>query len=246
MTNLKNKIALVTGGSRGIGAAIVKRLSAEGAKVAFTYASSGAVSENLVKEIENSGGEAIAIKADSGSYEEVTGAVEKAAAHFGKIDILVNNAGVADGKAFEEYTQGDFNRMFDVNVKGVFFATQAAIKHIPDGGRIITIGSCLAEIVTVPNLTLYSMSKSALVGFNKGLARDLGDRRITANLVNPGPTETDMNPATGPIADAARERMAIKEYGTAEGIASLVAWVAGEESKYMTGTSLTMDSGTNI
>lgn len=246
MTNLKNKIALVTGGSRGIGAAIVKRLSAEGAKVAFTYASSGAVSENLVKEIENSGGEAIAIKADSGSYDEVTGAVEKAAAHFGKIDILVNNAGVADGKAFEEYTQEDFNRMFDVNVKGVFFATQAAIKHIPDGGRIITIGSCLAEIVTVPNLTLYSMSKSALVGFNKGLARDLGDRRITANLVNPGPTETDMNPATGPIADAARERMAIKEYGTAEGIASLVAWVAGEESKYMTGTSLTMDSGTNI
>lgn len=246
MTNLKDKVALVTGGSRGIGAAIVKRLNAEGAKVAFTYASATAAAKDLVQEIENNGGQAIAIRADSGNYEEVIASVAQAGAHFGKIDILVNNAGIADGKAFEEYTQEDFDRMFDVNVKGVFFATQAALKFIPDGGRIITIGSCLAEIVTVPNLTLYSMSKSALVSFNKGLARDLGDRRITANLVNPGPTATDMNPPTGPAADAARERMAIKEYGTAEGIASLVAWVAGEESKYMTGTSLTMDSGTNI
>lgn len=245
MTNLKDKVALVTGGSRGIGAAIVKRLAAEGATVAFTYANSVAQAEKLVAEIIEKGGQALAVQADSGSYGEVVAAVEKVAEQFGKIDILVNNAGIIIDTSFAENTLEEFNRVFAVNVQGPFFSSQAALKYIPDGGRIISIGSCLAERVTGPGITLYSMSKSALISFTKGLAHDVGDRKITVNLVNPGPTDTDMNPATGPAADSMRSRMAIKEYGNATGIASLVAWVAGEEARYMTGSSLTVDSGTN-
>jgi 3-oxoacyl-[acyl-carrier protein] reductase len=245
MSIVKNKVALVTGGSRGIGAAIVRRLAAEGAMVAFTYMSSKEKALQLVAELEQAGSKAIAIPANAEKVTEMIEAVEKAAAHFGRIDILVNNAGIAFYKGYEEYTLEDYTRMMNVNVQAPFFTIQAALKHIPEGGRIITIGSCLADRVPSAGVTLYSMSKSTLIAHTKGLARDLGSRKITVNLVQPGSTDTDMNPADGPNADAQRSRMAIPQYGTGAEIASLVAWLAGEESRFVNGTALTIDGGGN-
>jgi 3-oxoacyl-[acyl-carrier protein] reductase len=245
MGTLQNKVAFVTGGSRGIGAAIVKGLAAEGAWVAFTYAQSAEKAQALVATLEQAGSKAIALKANGENVAEMMEATGKAASHFGRIDILVNNAGVAVNKPYEEYTVEDYNWLMAVNVQAPFFTVQAALKHIPDGGRIITIGSCLADRVPFATATLYSMSKSALIGHTKGLARDLGARKITVNLVQPGSTDTDMNPADGASADFQRSMMAIPQYGTGADIASLVAWIAGEESRFVTGTAFTIDGGGN-
>ena len=245
MKNLTDKVALVTGGSRGIGAAIAKRLAAEGAKVAFTYASSPDKATSVVTEIESTGGIAIAIKANSAVPLEVTAAVEQTIAEFGHIDILVNNAGIYIGKAFEEHTLEDYNQIMAINVQAVFVAASAAIKAMPEGGRIITIGSNMGDNAMGPQTTLYSMSKSALQGFTRGLARDLGSRKITVNLVQPGPTNTDMNPSDAPLADFLRSRMALADYGTVEEIAALVNFLAGNEARYITGSFLTIDGGLN-
>lgn len=245
MKKLTDKIALVTGGSRGIGAAIVKMLAAEGAKVIFTYAHSAEKALAVVAEVEAAGGVAVALKASSTIAGEVTGAVAKTIADFGRIDVLVNNAGIYIGKAFEEHTLEDYNEIMAVNVQAVFVAALAAVKAMPEGGRIITIGSNMGDNAVGPETTLYTMSKSALQGFTRGLARDLGARKITVNLVQPGPINTDMNPADAPLADFLRTRMALPDYGTVEDIASFVSFIASEEARYITGSFLTIDGGLN-
>jgi 3-oxoacyl-[acyl-carrier protein] reductase len=242
---LANKIALVTGGSRGIGTAITRRLAAEGAKVAFTYVRSAEKAEALAAEINASGGHVIAIAADSANPREVTDAVDKTVATFGGIDILVNNAGIYIGKAFEEHSLEDYEQIMAVNVRAVYVAALAAVKHISTGGRIITIGSSMADSSFGPQTTLYSMSKSALQGFTRGLARDLGNKRVTVNVIQPGPIDTDMNPADSALADFIRPRMALSEYGTGDDIGGLVAFLAGEEGNFITGAALTIDGGFN-
>ena len=245
MQNLTGKVAFVTGGSRGIGAAIAKRLARDGATVALTYVSSPDRARDVVGEIEAAGGTALAIKADNRNAEEIEAAVNQAAAQFGQIDILVNNAGIIEFAPIDELSIEQFDRTVDVNVRAVFVATKAALAHMPDGGRIITTGSNLAHQVPWPGLSLYALSKSALIGFTRGVARDLGPRKITVNVVHPGPTETDMNPAEGDIADAARRIMAIPDYSDANDTAGLVAWLAGPEAKVVTGAEFTVDSGMN-
>jgi 3-oxoacyl-[acyl-carrier protein] reductase len=245
MKKLLNKIALVTGGSRGIGAAITRKLAADGASVAFTYSRSAEKAEALVAEINATGGRAIAIAADSANAQSVTDAVLKTVAEFGGIDILVNNAGIYIGKAFHDHTLDDYEEIMAINVRAVYVAALEAVKHIPAGGRIISIGSNMADNSMGPQTTLYTMSKSALQGFTRGLARDLGSKGITVNLVQPGPIDTDMNPANGEMADHLRSLMALSDYGTGADIAGLVSFLASEEGKYITGTALTIDGGLN-
>src|SRR5579864_791214 len=194
---LEGKIALVTGGSRGIGAAIAKRLAADGANVAITYSKGADAAASVVKEIERSGRKAIAIQADAADAKAVKAAVEKTVATFGRLDVLVNNAGTAIPKTFEETTLEEMDRVIGINLRGVFVATQAALKHMEDGGRIIMIGSAVGERDLVPGLVPYSATKGAVKMFTQGLSRELGSRGITVNNVQPGPIDTDLNPATG-------------------------------------------------
>ncbi|MCW3463066.1 3-oxoacyl-ACP reductase family protein [Chitinophaga nivalis] len=245
MKRLENKIALVTGGSRGMGAAIVKRLAQEGATVAFTYVRGADKAAAVVAKLEKDGHRTLAILADAADPAAVISAVDKTIAAFGRIDILVNNAGIAFMKPFEEYTLEDYDLTMDVNVKAVFVASQAVARQLGNGGRIITIGSCMADRVVGPYGTLYSMSKSALTAFNKGLARDLGPRGITVNLVQPGPVDTDMNPADGPHADDQRRHVSLGHYGHVNDIAAAVAFLASPEAGYIHGTALTVDGGLN-
>lgn len=245
MKKLSEKVALVTGGSRGIGAAIVKRLAAEGASVAFTYSRSAGKAEAIAAEIKASGGHALAIEASSARPEEVTGAVRRTIKEWGRMDLLVNNAGIYTGKAFEEHTLEEYEEIMAVNVRAVYAAALEAVRHLPEGGRIITIGSNMADNSVGAQATLYAMSKSALQGFTRGLARDLGPRRITVNLVQPGPVDTDMNPSDTELADFLRSRMAIAEYGTGDDIAGLVSFLASTEGKFITGAALTIDGGFN-
>jgi len=243
---LKNKCALITGGSRGIGAAIVKRLAKEGANVALTYTSSHEKASEVVKVAKAFGVKAIAIKADSADADAVIAAVERTVKELGGIDILINNAGVLALGPIDDFKLADFDRTLAVNVRAVFVGTQAAVKHMKDGGRIINIGSCNAERMPFPGGGVYAMSKSALVGFVKGLARDLGARGITINNVQPGPIDTDMNPANSEFAGILKKQvMALPRYGTTDEIAAMVAYLAGPEAGYVTGASLTIDGGFN-
>ena len=245
MKKLAEKIAIVTGGSRGIGAAITRKLAAEGAIVVFTYQHSTAKAEALAAEIQKTGGQVAPVLADSANVADLQRVVSKTAEQYGRIDILVNNAGIYVGKPFEDYTHQDYESTMAINVRAVFMASQAAIKHMPAGGRVITIGSNMGDNAVGSQTTLYTMSKSALQGFTRGLARDLGPRKITANLVQPGPINTDMNPDNTETADFLRSRMAIGEYGKVEDIANMVAFLASEESGFITGSSLTVDGGFN-
>src|SRR5216683_925527 len=195
--NLEGKIALITGGSRGIGAAIAKRLAADGASVAVTYSKGADAAASVVKAIERAGGKAVAIQADAADADAVKNAVEKTVTTFGRLDVLVNNAGTVIPMPVEETTLADFDRVFAVNVRGTFVATQAALKHIKTGGRIIMIGSCLGERVFIPGMAPYSATKGAIKMFTQGLARELGARGVTVNNVQPGPIDTELNPASG-------------------------------------------------
>lgn len=246
MKNLANKTALVTGGSRGIGAAIAKRLAREGANVAITYSASEEKAAAVVKEIAQLGVKGIAIQADSADPLAVKKAVDQTAKELGGLDILVNNAGIAFYKDLQDMTLEDFDLITAVNIRAVFAGSQAALPYLGKGGRIINIGSCQAERMPTPGGTLYAMTKSALVGLTKGMARDLGKKGITVNAVHPGPIDTDMNPANGPHADFQRSLMALSEFGTADDIAGLVAYLAGPESSYVTGAGFVIDGGTNI
>lgn len=245
MTALRGKRALVTGGSRGIGAAIAKRLASDGADVALTYERSADRAQAVVAEIEKLGRQGLAIKADSADAAAVKAAVDQAAEAFGGLDILVNNAGIFRGGPIETMTIEDVDATLAVNVRAVVVASQAALAHMGDGGRIISIGSNLATQVPAPGMSLYSMSKSALIAWTQGLARDLGGRGITVNIVHPGSTDTDMNPANGTQAEGQRSRMAIPRYGKAEDVAALVAYVAGPQARSINGTGLTIDGGAN-
>ena len=243
---LKGRKALVTGGSRGIGAAIALRLAQEGADVALTYEKSAEKAEAVAAEIIALGRKAVALQADSADAGAVEKVVDAAAEALGGLDILVNNAGIARGGEVGQWSIEDIDQTLFVNVRAVIVASQAAAKHLPDGtGRIISIGSCLGEQVGFGGITVYSASKAAVVGFTKGLARDLGPRGVTVNVVQPGPTNTDMNPADGEQAPAMLAGMAIKKYGTPEDIAGAVAWLASPEGRYVTGSRVTLDGGIN-
>jgi 3-oxoacyl-[acyl-carrier protein] reductase len=245
MANLTEKVALVTGGSRGIGAAIAKRLAADGAKVAITYAKGADAAGAVVKAIEAAGGKAIAIQAEATDTEATRTAVEKTVATFGRLDVLVNNAGVAIPKPFEETSLEEMDRMININFRGMMVATQAALKHMQNGGRIIMIGSCVGERVLTPGLVAYSATKGAVKMFTQGLSREVGGRGITVNNVQPGPIDTDLNPAAGDWATPQIAVTALGRYGQVDEVASLVSFVAGPESSYMTGANLTVDGGTN-
>ncbi|MDF2394681.1 MULTISPECIES: 3-oxoacyl-ACP reductase family protein [Pseudomonas] len=241
--NLSGKVALIQGGSRGIGAAIVERLAAEGASVAFTYVSSASKAQALQDSIIAKGGKALAIQADSADADALREAVQRTAQTFGRLDILVNNAGVLAMAPLDEFKLEDFDQTLAINIRSVFIATQEAARHMGEGGRIINIGSTNAERMPFAGGGPYAMSKAALVGLTKGLARDLGPRGITINNVQPGPVDTDMNPADGAFAESLLELMAVRRYGRAEEIAGFVAYLAGPEAAYITGASLTIDGG---
>jgi 3-oxoacyl-[acyl-carrier protein] reductase len=227
---LEGKIALITGGSRGIGAAIAKRLASDGAKVAITYSKGADAAASVVKEIERDAGKA---------------AVEKTVATFGRLDVLVNNAGTAIPKTFEETTIEEMDRLLNINVRGVFIATQAALKHMKSGSRIIMIGSAVGERVVVPGLVPYAATKGAVKMFTQALSRELGSRGITVNNVQPGPIDTELNPATSEWAVPQKAATALDRYGRVDEIAAMVAFVAGPESSYITGSNLTVDGGMN-
>jgi len=245
MNQLEGKIALITGGSRGIGAAIAKRLASDGAKVAITYSKGADAAAVVIKEIERDGGKAIAIQADATNAEAAKAAVEKTVEMFGGLDILVNNAGTAIPKTFEETTLEEMDRLLDINVRGVFIATQAALKHMKRGGRIIMIGSAVGERVLVPGLVAYSATKGAVKMLSQGLSREVASRGITVNNVQPGPIDTDLNPAGGEWAVPQKAATALDRYGHVDEVAALVAFVAGPESSYITGANLTVDGGMN-
>jgi 3-oxoacyl-[acyl-carrier protein] reductase len=245
MSKLTEKVALVTGGSRGIGAAIAKRLAADGANVAITYTKGADAAASVVKEIERSGRKAIAIQADATDTKAVEAAVEKVVATFGRLDILVNNAGTAIPKTFEETTLEEMDRVLDINIRGVFVATQAALKHMHDGGRIIMIGSSVGERVLVPGLVPYAATKGAVKIFSQSLSREVGSRGITVNNVQPGPIDTELNPAAGEWAVPQKAATALDRYGRVDEVAALVAFVAGPDSSYITGANLTVDGGMN-
>jgi 3-oxoacyl-[acyl-carrier protein] reductase len=245
MSKLSHKVALVTGGSRGIGAGIAKRLAGDGASVAITYTRGADAAAATVKEIERAGGKAMAIQADAEDADAVVAAVEKTVAAFGRLDVLVNNAGTAIPKTFEETTLEEMDRVININIRGVFVATKAALKHMKDGGRIITIGSCVGERMMTPGLVPYSATKGAVKMFAQGLSREVGERGITVNNIQPGPIDTDLNPAAGEWAKPQLANTALKRYGHVEDVAALVSFVAGPEASYITGANLTVDGGTN-
>jgi 3-oxoacyl-[acyl-carrier protein] reductase len=243
MTELAGKAALVTGGSRGIGAAIAQRLAREGADVALTYRSATDRAQNIVRQIEATGRRGLAIAADSADPDAVIAAVDRTATEFGRLDILVNSAGVFPFGPIEEVSMPEYEHTMAVHVRAAFVAAQAASRHLRTGGRIISIGSNLAERVPFPGITLYSMSKSALNGLTKGLARELGPRGITANVVHPGSTDTDMNPADGGNSDQQRQLIALGHYGTPDDIAATVAHLAGPGGNFISGQGITVDGG---
>jgi 3-oxoacyl-[acyl-carrier protein] reductase len=242
---LEGKIALITGGSRGIGAAIAKRLAADGAHVAITYAKDASAASAVVEAIEREGGKALAIQAEATDAEAVKGAVNKTVAAFGRLDVLVNNAGTAIPKPFEETTLEEMDRLLDINIRGVFVATQAALKHMKSGGRIISIGSAVGDRVQTPGLVAYSATKGAVKIFTQGLSREVGGRGITVNNIQPGPIDTDLNPASGDWAVPQKAATALDRYGHVDEIAAAVAFIAGPESSYMTGSNITVDGGMN-
>ncbi|RJL23859.1 3-oxoacyl-ACP reductase family protein [Pectobacterium polaris] len=245
MTELAGKKALVTGASRGIGAAIALELAEKGADVAITYQNSEARALEVVRAIEAKGRRAFAIKADSADAEAVVRSVNEAAGALGGLDILVNNAGIARGGMLSQLSLADIDDTLNVNVRAVLLASQAAIPHLGQGGRIISIGSSVAERVPMPGMSVYAMSKSALLSFTRGLARELGPNGITVNLVHPGSTDTDMNPADGEYSEAQRSSIALGHYGKPEDIAAAVAFLASPAARQITGTGITVDGGSN-
>lgn len=245
MTQLTDKVALVTGGSRGIGAAVAKRLAGDGATVALTYVGSEDKARAVVADIEQEGGRAMAIQADSRDDRSIENAVERVASSFGGLDILVNNAGVFLIGDIGELERDDLDRTLETNLRAPFVAIQAAARHMRDEGRIVSIGSNLGPRVPWPGLSLYAMSKTGLIGLTKGAARDLGPRGITVNVVHPGSTNTDMNPADGDLSDLQRGVMAIPRYNEADDVANLVGWLAGPEGRSVTGAEFTVDGGAN-
>ena len=242
---LTGKRALVTGASRGIGAAIAKALAAEGADVAITYEKSAESAADVVNAIRSKGRRAVAIRADSADVAAIQASVDKAFAELGGLDILVNNAGILRMGELKDISLGDIDALLDVNVRAPIIASKAVLPHLPTGGRIITIGSYFADRVPAPVLGVYAATKSALVAFTKALARELGPKEVTVNLVQPGSIDTDMNPSHGPAAETLRQFMALGRYGTVDDIANAVTYLASANARYVTGSTLTVDGGAN-
>ena len=245
MSKLVGKAAIVTGGSRGIGSAIAKRLASEGAEVAITYASNKAAADATVATIKLAGGRAYAFHADAADNESQRAGIAAAATALGRIDILVHNAGVVGIAPIDQDTDEEFDRIFAVNVRGLHVGTRAALPHMPDGGRIILLGSIGGETAPFPGVSTYSATKAAITGFARGWARDLASRNILVNVIQPGAIETDMSPK----GDAAAMFMSIVplgRFGTVEEIAGVAAFLAGPDASYITGTTLTVDGGVLI
>ncbi|MEU3723829.1 SDR family oxidoreductase [Streptomyces sp. NPDC031705] len=238
-----NRVALVTGGSRGIGAATALRLAEDGFDVALTYVGGAEAAAEVVGKIEALGRRGLAVRADAGTADGPRTAVEETVRALGRLDVLVNNAGVGVLGPIGELGAADVDRVLGVNVRGAFLAAQAAAGHLRSGGRVVTVGSCIVQRVPGPGGTLYAMSKAAMTGLTKSLARELGGRGITANLVHPGPTDTDMNPADGPYADPQRAMTALGRYGTSEEVAAMVSFLAGPDAAYVTGAEFSVDGG---
>lgn len=243
MTELTGKLALVTGGSRGIGAAAAVALAARGADVAITYNSSPDDAAAVVKQLEAAGRRGFALEADAADASAVEAAVSGAYDVLGGLDIFVNNAGVGTMGMVGDVPLEEVDRVLAINVRGPYVAAQAASRVLADGGRIIHIGSCITERNAGPGMSLYAMSKAAITGLNKGLARDLGARGITSNVVQPGPIDTAMNPADGPYAGAQRAHLALDRFGTVDEVAAAVVYLSGPAAAYLTGSSLTIDGG---
>lgn len=246
MSELKGKNAFVTGGTRGIGTAIVKKMADEGANVAFTYSKSGDEAQTVVRDIEAKGAKGLAIQADAMQAENVVQAIQKAVSTFGSIDILINSAGIFELKSITESTLEDYERTESINVKAVFAATVEAVKSMPEEGRIITIGSVNADFMPFAGGSLYGMSKAAVKMMTQGWARDLGEKKITANVIQPGPVDTDMNPANGPFGETLTGMTAIKRYGKPEEIAELVAFLSSPKASNITGSAINIDGGMTI
>lgn len=243
---LAGKRAIVTGGSRGIGAEIVRRLTADGAAVAFTYASSASDAEQLVAEVAGKGGKAVAIQADAADRGQIAAAVEQAVAELGGLDVLVNNAGTAYMAPIDEFPAEEFDRVIGVNIGGVYWAVRSAVAHLGTGARIINIGSINADRVPGPNLSVYALTKGAVSSFTRGLARELGPRGITVNNVQPGPIDTDMNPAEGDFAESLKVVSALGRYGHTSDVAAMVSFLAGPEAGYITGADINVDGGITV
>ncbi|MCW6006189.1 3-oxoacyl-ACP reductase FabG [Micromonospora sp. CPCC 205371] len=243
---LDGKVAFVTGGGRGIGAAVALRLAQDGADVALTFQQNRQRADDVVDRITASGRRAIAVQADSADPAAVAGAIDRAAAELGRLDILVNNAGAFDLGALEQLGPEQFERTVAVNIRAPFVAAQAAVRHMPAGGRIVNIGSNVAERAVFPGFSLYAMSKTALIGLTKALGRELGPRAITVNLVNPGPTDTELNPADGPNAATINGFTALGHFATPADVAASVAFLASPDGRYITGATVNVDGGFTI
>ena len=240
---LTGKVAVVTGGSKSIGAAIARRLAADGAAVALTYASSPQKANEVVSAIEADGGRALAIHADSADVEAVKNAIAETVRTFGRLDILVNNAGIIALGLIDEFSLEAFDRLVAVNIRGVFVATQEAARHMGEGGRIIMIGSVNSDLMPFAGGSVYALTKAAVAGFTRGLARDLGPRGITVKNIPPGPVDTELNPDDGPFAESLKKIMALPRYGQSDEVAGLVSYLASAEAGFITGAGLKIDGG---
>ncbi|WP_006242819.1 SDR family oxidoreductase [Mycolicibacterium tusciae] len=243
---LTGRRALVTGGSRGIGAEVVRRLTADGASVAFTYSASATNAEKLVAELTADGAKVVAIQADAADADQNVAAVERAVAELGGLDIVVNNAAVAHMALIDEFPGEEFDRLVAINIGGMFWTTRTAVPHLSEGGRIINIGSINADRIPGAGVSAYGMTKGAVASFTRGLARDLGTRGITVNNVQPGPIDTDANPDHGDFAESLKVVTTQGRYGHTTDVASFVSFLAGPESGYITGANLNVDGGFTV
>ncbi|MGW4466394.1 SDR family oxidoreductase [Micromonospora sp. NPDC004704] len=241
--SLTGRVAIVTGGSRGIGEGITRRLAGAGATVAITYGASAERAELLAKSINDAGGLAIAIRIDAADRAAVRAGIDEIVRTLGRLDILVNNAGVIGAGPIGEITDATYDHTVAVNLDGVFFTTREALRHLGEGGRIINIGSINADRIHFVGGSLYALTKAGVAGFTRGLAREISSRGITVNTIQPGPVDTEMNPADGPYAGITRPHIAVDRYGTADEIGSLVVYLAGPDAAYVTGAAINIDGG---
>ncbi|MFM0176183.1 3-oxoacyl-ACP reductase FabG [Paraburkholderia sediminicola] len=242
---LAGKVALVTGGSRGIGAAIARRLASDGAAVSITYSNSSGDADRVIEDIERAGGRGVAFRADCADAEAVKAAVGSTSKRFGGLDILVNNAAMFRRGLIDDFPLEDIDRMLAINVRSLLVAIQESLRFMEKGGRIINIGSISSDYMPIPGVSVYAATKGAVTSMTRALARDLGSREITVNNVQPGRIDTVMNPANGPMADQIRGSIALGRYGSGDDIAGLVAWLASPDAAFITGTSLKVDGGTS-